>query len=61
MKWSAVRRKLARVDRAIDKAIEAAEIPGAVVLADGFSCRYQLDDLADVRAVTLAELLAPSG
>lgn len=32
--------------------------PDAVVLADGFSCRYQLDDLADVRAVTLAELLA---
>lgn len=33
MKWSVVRRKLARVDRAIDKAIEAQEIPGAVVLA----------------------------
>lgn len=33
MKWSAVRRKLARVDRAIDKAIEKAETPGAVVLA----------------------------
>ena len=33
MKWSLVRRKLARVDRAIDKAIEASEIPGAVVLA----------------------------
>ena len=32
--------------------------PDAVVLADGFSCRYQLDDLADVRAVTLGELLA---
>lgn len=28
----------------------------AVVLADGFSCRTQLDDLADVRAVHLAEL-----
>ncbi|MCH8890358.1 MAG: beta-lactamase family protein [Myxococcales bacterium] len=31
MKWSAVRRKLGRVDRAIDKAIARAEIPGAVV------------------------------
>ncbi len=33
MKHSLIHRKLARVDRAIDKAIEAAEIPGAVVLA----------------------------
>jgi CubicO group peptidase (beta-lactamase class C family) len=33
VKWSLVRRKLARVDRAIDKAIDAQEIPGAVVLA----------------------------
>jgi CubicO group peptidase (beta-lactamase class C family) len=33
MKWSLIRRKLAKVDRAIDKAIDAAEIPGAVVLA----------------------------
>jgi Fe-S oxidoreductase len=32
--------------------------PGAVVLADGFSCRTQLDDLAGVRALHLAELLA---
>ena len=31
---------------------------GAVVLADGFSCRTQLDDLAGVRALHLAELLA---
>lgn len=31
--------------------------PGAVVLADGFSCRTQLDDLAQVRAVHLSELL----
>ncbi|MGN6783026.1 MAG: FAD-binding and (Fe-S)-binding domain-containing protein [Marmoricola sp.] len=31
--------------------------PDAVVLADGFSCRTQLADLADVRAVHLAELL----
>jgi CubicO group peptidase (beta-lactamase class C family) len=33
VKWSLIRRKLARVDRAIDKAIGNAEIPGAVVLA----------------------------
>lgn len=33
MKWSLIRRKLAKVDRAIDKAIDGAEIPGAVVLA----------------------------
>jgi FAD/FMN-containing dehydrogenase/Fe-S oxidoreductase len=33
---------------------------GAVVLADGFSCRTQLADLAGVRAVHLAELLHDS-
>jgi len=33
VKWSVVRRKLARVDRAIDQAIAKAETPGAVVLA----------------------------
>ena len=33
MKWSAVRRKLGRVDKAIDKAMEKAEMPGAVLLA----------------------------
>jgi CubicO group peptidase (beta-lactamase class C family) len=33
VKWSLIRRKLARVDRAIDKAIADAEIPGAVVLS----------------------------
>ena len=32
--------------------------PDAVVLADGFSCRTQLDDLAGVKALHLAELLA---
>lgn len=32
--------------------------PGAVVLADGMSCRVQLDDLAGVQAQHLAELLA---
>ena len=30
------------------------------MLADGFSCRTQLDDLAGVRALHLAELLAPA-
>ena len=33
MKWSLINRKLQKVDRAIDKAIAAAEIPGAVVWA----------------------------
>ena len=33
MKWSVVNRKLSKVERAIDKAIGRAEIPGAVVLA----------------------------
>lgn len=32
--------------------------PGAVVLADGMSCRIQLDDLARVSAIHLAELFA---
>jgi len=33
MKHALIRRKLARVDRALDKAIADAEVPGAVVLA----------------------------
>jgi CubicO group peptidase (beta-lactamase class C family) len=33
VKWSLINRKLQKVDRAIDKAIAAAEIPGAVVMA----------------------------
>jgi CubicO group peptidase (beta-lactamase class C family) len=33
VRWSVVKRKLARADRAIDQAIAKAEIPGAVVLA----------------------------
>lgn len=32
--------------------------PGAVVLADGMSCRVQLDDLADTPTMHLAELFA---
>jgi len=31
--------------------------PGTVVLADGFSCRTQLDQLGGVRAIHLAQLL----
>jgi len=34
MKWAVVRRKLERVDRALDKAIDGAQIPGAVILAE---------------------------
>jgi FAD/FMN-containing dehydrogenase/Fe-S oxidoreductase len=34
--------------------------PDAVVLADGFSCRTQLAELADRQAVTLAQLLSPA-
>ncbi|MCP4038225.1 MAG: beta-lactamase family protein, partial [bacterium] len=33
MKHSLIKRKLGRVERALDKSIEKAEIPGAVVLA----------------------------
>ena len=36
----------------------ARPAPDAVILADGMSCRIQLADLAGVRAVHLAELLA---
>ncbi len=31
---------------------------GSILVADGFSCRTQLDDLADREAITLAQLLA---
>lgn len=47
---------LAVAHRALLPAIEAAG-PQAVLLADGFSCRYQVQDLTGRRAVTLAELL----
>jgi CubicO group peptidase (beta-lactamase class C family) len=33
MKWSLIKRKLARVERVLDKSIDRAELPGAVVLA----------------------------
>jgi hypothetical protein len=38
-------------------AIEAAG-PEAIVLADGFSCRKQIKDLAGIDALTLAQVLA---
>jgi FAD/FMN-containing dehydrogenase/Fe-S oxidoreductase len=38
-------------------AVRAAE-PAAVMLADGFSCRTQLDDLTDRSGIHLAQLLA---
>ena len=44
-------------ETALLPAVRAAE-GGAVVLADGFSCRTQLDQLAHVRGVHLAQLLA---
>jgi Fe-S oxidoreductase len=46
-------------ETALGPAVRAAGGPGgAVVLADGFSCRTQLADLAGVRALHLATLLA---
>ncbi|WP_030483043.1 FAD-binding and (Fe-S)-binding domain-containing protein [Nocardioides aequoreus] len=47
---------VAVAEHALLPAVRAAG-PDAVVLADGFSCRTQLDDLAGRRAVHLAELL----
>jgi Fe-S oxidoreductase len=47
---------VAIAEHALLPAVRAAG-PGAVVLADGFSCRTQLDDLAGVRGVHLAQLL----
>ena len=43
-------------ETALLPAVRAA--PGAVVLADGFSCRTQLDQLAGVSGIHLAQLLA---
>jgi Fe-S oxidoreductase len=48
---------VAVAETALLPAVRAAG-PGAVVLADGFSCRTQLDHLAGRRALHLAELLA---
>ncbi|HEX6876982.1 MAG TPA: FAD-linked oxidase C-terminal domain-containing protein [Nocardioidaceae bacterium] len=47
---------VAIAEHALLPAVRAAG-PDAVVLADGFSCRTQLDDLAGVRALHMAELL----
>ncbi|WP_223881244.1 FAD-binding and (Fe-S)-binding domain-containing protein [Nesterenkonia ebinurensis] len=46
--------------RAQKERMDSAEYDGArkVVLADGMSCRVQLDDLAEIPAIHLAELLA---
>ena len=48
---------VAIAEHALLPAVRAAA-PGTVVLADGLSCRVQLDDLAQVPAMHLAELLA---
>jgi FAD/FMN-containing dehydrogenase/Fe-S oxidoreductase len=48
---------VAVAETALLPAVRAAG-PGAIVLADGFSCRTQLDQLADVAGIHLAELLA---
>ncbi|SSC25583.1 4Fe-4S ferredoxin-type, iron-sulphur binding domain with FAD domain, partial [Klenkia terrae] len=48
---------VAVAETALLPAVRAAG-PGAAVLADGFSCRTQLDQLAGVRARHLAEVLA---
>lgn len=45
-------------ERALLPALRAAG-PGAVLLADGFSCRLQARQLAGARTLHLAELLAP--
>ncbi|MDP9118393.1 MAG: FAD-binding protein [Actinomycetota bacterium] len=46
--------------RAADQAAQVAGGQSVVVLADGFSCRTQLEQLAGIRGVHLAELLDPS-
>ena len=48
---------VAVAENALLPALRAAP-PGAVYLADGFSCRTQASQLAGVRGVHLAELLA---
>lgn len=49
---------LAVAEQQLLPAVRAAG-PDTVVLADGFSCRTQLDDLTDVRAIHLSQLLDP--
>ena len=48
---------VAVAENALLPALRAAQ-PGTVLIADGFSCRTQADQLAGVKAVSLAELLA---
>jgi Fe-S oxidoreductase len=48
---------VAVAETALLPAVRAMD-PAGVVLADGFSCRTQLDNLAGVRARHLAEVLA---
>lgn len=49
---------VAVAENALLPALREAE-PGTVLLADGFSCRTQADQLAHVTGVHLAQLLAP--
>ncbi|MBO0819436.1 MAG: FAD-binding protein [Nocardiopsaceae bacterium] len=55
---SAQAAQAARATQAAGLAAGPADGSGATVLADGFSCRTQLDQLAGVRARHLAEVLA---
>jgi hypothetical protein len=48
---------VAVAQRALLPALRNAE-PGTILLADGFSCRTQAEQLAGVEGVHLAELLA---
>ena len=54
MKWAVVRRKLARVDRAVDKAIDGAQIAGAVVLAQ-MPRAGELMEFATVRGMAVVQ------
>jgi Fe-S oxidoreductase len=45
-------------ERGLAPAVRAAE-PGTIVLADGFSCRTQIEQLTGRRAIHLAEVLLP--
>jgi Fe-S oxidoreductase len=48
---------VAIAERGLAPAVRAAD-PGTIVLADGFSCRTQIEQLTGRRAVHLAEILA---